>query len=127
MGEEDAPPPDYFLEVYGRMVINSFCVLDLIDEVTVGTAIYIGPSIINHACNPTATVSFDLENDCAIVVRALKDISGKVIIFIRLVSSYIACTFHIDIIGLELSIWLTKGKQSIGLLWDLPQNFCKHH
>ena len=33
MGEENAPPPNYFLEVYGRMIINSFYVLDLIDEV----------------------------------------------------------------------------------------------
>jgi hypothetical protein len=28
MGEEDAPDPDYFLECYGRMAINSFHVLD---------------------------------------------------------------------------------------------------
>ena len=33
MGEENAPPPNYFLEVYGRMVINSFNVLDPIDQV----------------------------------------------------------------------------------------------
>ncbi len=28
MGEEDAPDPDYFLECYGRMAINSFHILD---------------------------------------------------------------------------------------------------
>ena len=28
MGEEDAPNPDYFLECYGRMAINSFHILD---------------------------------------------------------------------------------------------------
>ena len=33
MGEENAPPPNYFLEVYGRMVINSFNVTDPIDQV----------------------------------------------------------------------------------------------
>mgnify|MGYP001188751900 FL=1 len=33
MGEENTPPPNYFLEVYGRMVINSFNVLDPIDQV----------------------------------------------------------------------------------------------
>ena len=37
MGEENAPPPNYFLEVYGRMVINSFNVLDPIDQVQWGT------------------------------------------------------------------------------------------
>ena len=33
MGEENAPPPNYFLEVYGRMVINSFNVVDSADQV----------------------------------------------------------------------------------------------
>ena len=28
MGLEDAPDPDYFLECYGRMAINSFHILD---------------------------------------------------------------------------------------------------
>ena len=28
MGIEDAPDPDYFLECYGRMAINSFHILD---------------------------------------------------------------------------------------------------
>ena len=28
MGVEEAPDPDYFLEVYGRMAINSFHILD---------------------------------------------------------------------------------------------------
>ena len=33
LGEEGAPPPDYFLEVSGRMVINSFNVIDFKDQV----------------------------------------------------------------------------------------------
>ena len=33
MGEENAPPPDYFLEVYGRTVINSFNVLEPTEQV----------------------------------------------------------------------------------------------
>ena len=33
LGEEGAPPPDYFIEVYGRMVINSFNVIDVKDQV----------------------------------------------------------------------------------------------
>ena len=36
MGEENAPPPDYFLEVYGRTVINSFNILDPIEQVCHG-------------------------------------------------------------------------------------------
>lgn len=33
MGCQQAPNPDYFLEVYGRMVINSFNVIDPVDQV----------------------------------------------------------------------------------------------
>ena len=33
LGEDNAPPPDYFLEVYGRTVINSFNVLDPTEQV----------------------------------------------------------------------------------------------
>ena len=34
MGEDNAPPPDNFLEVYGRTVINSFNILDPIEQVS---------------------------------------------------------------------------------------------
>ena len=33
-GENNAPPPNYFLEVYGRTVINSFNVLDPTEQVS---------------------------------------------------------------------------------------------
>ena len=33
LGETNAPPPNYFLEVYGRAVINSFSVLDTLTQV----------------------------------------------------------------------------------------------
>ena len=33
LGVENSPPPDYFVEVYGRVVINSFNVLDVRDQV----------------------------------------------------------------------------------------------
>ena len=32
-------------------------------QVAVGSALYIGPSILDHACTPSASVSFDLENE----------------------------------------------------------------
>ena len=50
MGECDAPDPDYFLEVYGRMAVNSFNVLCPESGEAVGTALYLGPSIMDHSC-----------------------------------------------------------------------------
>ena len=35
MGLEDAPDPDYFLQCYGRMAINSFHILDEDSEVEI--------------------------------------------------------------------------------------------
>ena len=74
MGETDAPDPNYFLECYGRMAINSFNILDDNDE-PVGTALYVGPSIMNHSCKPNACVRF--ENQKNIVVRALEDMESR--------------------------------------------------
>ena len=37
---------------------------------TIGTALYLGPSILDHSCSPNAAVSFDGVN---IVVRSLTD------------------------------------------------------
>ena len=74
MGEADAPDPNYFLECYGRMAINSFNILDDNDE-AVGTALYVGPSIMNHSCKPNACVRF--ENQKNIVVRALEDMESR--------------------------------------------------
>lgn len=69
MGLEDAPDPDYFLECYGRMAINSFNILDENQE-AIGLALYLGPSIMDHSCQPNAAVNFDGIN---IVVRSLID------------------------------------------------------
>ena len=74
MGESDAPDPNYFLECYGRMAINSFNILDDNDD-AVGTALYLGPSIMNHSCKPNASVRF--ENQKQIVVRALEDMESR--------------------------------------------------
>uniref|UniRef100_A0A0K2V7U3 Buzidau [Apis mellifera] n=1 Tax=Lepeophtheirus salmonis TaxID=72036 RepID=A0A0K2V7U3_LEPSM len=89
MGSESAPDPNYFLEVYGRMVINSFHICDKTTQDNIGYALYLGPSIMNHSCVPTASVSFEDKN---IVVRSLidmpkKDVSKVYISYINLMES----------------------------------------
>ena len=69
LGMEDAPDPDFFLECYGRMAVNSFHILDENHE-GIGTALYLGPSVMDHSCQPNAAVNFDGRN---IVVRSLID------------------------------------------------------
>ncbi|XP_047525760.1 histone-lysine N-methyltransferase SMYD3 [Pieris napi] len=55
--------------LYGRMVINSFTILDN-DLNSIGSAVYIAASIIDHSCNPNAVATFDGRK---IIVRALVD------------------------------------------------------
>ncbi|CAH2068269.1 unnamed protein product, partial [Iphiclides podalirius] len=55
--------------MYGRMVINSFTILD-IDMNSIGTGIYLASSIIDHSCNPNAVATFDGKT---INIRAIKD------------------------------------------------------
>ena len=47
----------YFKEVYGKLIINSFEVSGD-DEEKVGWALYLGPSILDHSCVPSAEVDF---------------------------------------------------------------------
>lgn len=89
MGASDAPDPNYFLECYGRMAINSFNILDDNDDV-VGSACYLGPSIMNHSCKPNACVRF--ENQKHIVVRALEDMECRD--FSQIYISYIDIMEH---------------------------------
>ncbi|XP_047538653.1 histone-lysine N-methyltransferase ASHR1 [Vanessa atalanta] len=55
--------------LYGRMVINSFTILDM-DMNSIGTGIYLASSIIDHSCNPNAVATFDGKT---INIRAIKD------------------------------------------------------
>lgn len=55
--------------IYGRMVINSFMLLD-IDMNSIGTGIYLASSIVDHSCNPNAVVTFYGKT---INIRAIKD------------------------------------------------------
>lgn len=54
--------------LYGRMVINSFTILD-VDMNSIGTGVYLGASIIDHSCNPNAVATFDGKT---ISIRATK-------------------------------------------------------
>ncbi|CAH0722239.1 unnamed protein product, partial [Brenthis ino] len=55
--------------LYGRMIINSFTILDM-DMNSIGTGIYIAASIIDHSCDPNAVATFDGKT---INIRAIKD------------------------------------------------------
>ncbi|XP_072935270.1 histone-lysine N-methyltransferase SMYD3 isoform X2 [Epargyreus clarus] len=55
--------------LYGRMVINSFTILDM-DMNSIGSGIYLASSIIDHSCDPNAVATFDGRT---ISIRAIKD------------------------------------------------------
>lgn len=55
--------------LYGRMIINSFTLLDN-DMNSIGTAIYLASSIVDHSCNPNAVATFDGKT---INIRAITD------------------------------------------------------
>ncbi|XP_041973756.1 histone-lysine N-methyltransferase SMYD3 isoform X2 [Aricia agestis] len=55
--------------LYGRMVINSFTILDM-DMNSIGTGIYLAASVIDHSCEPNAVATFDGKT---ISIRAIKD------------------------------------------------------
>ncbi|XP_068628682.1 histone-lysine N-methyltransferase SMYD3 [Battus philenor] len=58
--------------MYGRMVINSFTILD-VDMNSIGTGIYLASSIVDHSCNPNAVATFEGKT---INIRAIKDMSS---------------------------------------------------
>ncbi|XP_053602088.1 histone-lysine N-methyltransferase SMYD3 [Plodia interpunctella] len=55
--------------LFGRMVINSFTILD-IDMNSIGTGVYLASSIVDHSCDPNAVATFDGKT---INIRALRD------------------------------------------------------
>ncbi|XP_063392698.1 histone-lysine N-methyltransferase SMYD3 [Cydia fagiglandana] len=56
--------------IYGRMVINSFTILDT-DMNSIGTGVYLASSIVDHSCNPNAVATFEGKT---INLRALTDL-----------------------------------------------------
>ncbi|BES93356.1 SET and MYND domain-containing protein [Nesidiocoris tenuis] len=70
MGEDELPNFTEFLGIYGRMIVNSFNILD--GEMSeLGTGIYLGASTIDHSCEPNAVATF-----CGTVlnIRTVQDI-----------------------------------------------------
>ena len=59
-----------FLGIYGRLCINGFNLLD--EEMnSIGTAIYLATSIIDHSCRPNAVAIF---NGPEISIRLIQDL-----------------------------------------------------
>ncbi|XP_014611358.1 PREDICTED: histone-lysine N-methyltransferase SMYD3 isoform X1 [Polistes canadensis] len=56
--------------IYGRICINSFNILDL-DMNSIGTGIYLAPSVIDHSCKPNAVAVFE---GTTIIIRTLEDL-----------------------------------------------------
>lgn len=56
-GPEGTPPKDEVLEIYGRILINSFNIMN--DEYQpVGIGLYLEASVLDHSCRPSANVVF---------------------------------------------------------------------
>uniref|UniRef100_A0A1B6JWE4 MYND-type domain-containing protein n=2 Tax=Homalodisca liturata TaxID=320908 RepID=A0A1B6JWE4_9HEMI len=69
IGEQDVPNSAELLGIYGRLVVNGFNILDP-EMVGIGTGIYLGVSIIDHSCDPTAVAVFQ---GTTIYIRSLVD------------------------------------------------------
>ncbi|KAJ1520655.1 hypothetical protein ONE63_003760 [Megalurothrips usitatus] len=70
LGESALPNSAELLGIYGRMVVNGFNILDP-EMVSIGTGLYIGVSIIDHSCDPTAVAVF---TGTTIHIRALQNL-----------------------------------------------------
>ncbi|XP_033727938.1 histone-lysine N-methyltransferase SMYD3-like isoform X2 [Pecten maximus] len=70
LGDSKLPPADELLEIFGKMVINSFTVCDG-ELQPVGVAIYLSPSLLDHSCEPNAVATFQ---GTKLTVRATQDI-----------------------------------------------------
>ena len=93
----------HFKQVYGRLIINSFEVSGEYDE-KLGWALYIGPSILDHSCVPSAEVDFKGKN---IIIKSKvtmrpKDLAKNSICFIDRTRTFterqesLARQFHIS-------------------------------
>lgn len=70
LGREWLPAPDAGLEIFGKMVINSYSICDE-DNYPIGSGLYIGPSLLDHSCAPNAQAVFDGRK---LILRAVADI-----------------------------------------------------
>nr|XP_027210286.1 histone-lysine N-methyltransferase SMYD3-like [Penaeus vannamei] len=69
IGESFLPNESDFLGIYGRVMVNRFCLHD--EELgMVGSGLYLAASIFDHACIPNCSFSFE---GTKVVIRALTD------------------------------------------------------
>ncbi|XP_011506257.1 PREDICTED: histone-lysine N-methyltransferase SMYD3 [Ceratosolen solmsi marchali] len=61
------------LEIYGKICVNSYNILDA-EMQSIGVGIYLAPSVIDHNCKPNAVAAFE---GPIIIIRALEDISTR--------------------------------------------------
>ncbi|XP_064458542.1 histone-lysine N-methyltransferase SMYD3-like isoform X2 [Ornithodoros turicata] len=80
IGEEWLPPVEMGLEIFGKMVINSYSICDY-HNYDVGTGLYIGPSIFDHSCAPNAQAVFDGRK---MILRAIRNIACDTLDDIRI-------------------------------------------
>lgn len=65
------PNSTELLQIYGKLLINSFNILD--NEMnSIGTGLYLGASVVDHSCNPNAVAIF---YGTEINLRLLEDVN----------------------------------------------------
>lgn len=79
---EFTPPKDEMLEIYGRILINSFNIMN-VENLPIGIGLYLEGSVFDHSCEPNATVVFDGKK---LIVRAIKELSEDETIYISYTS-----------------------------------------
>ncbi|XP_055638073.1 histone-lysine N-methyltransferase SMYD3 [Toxorhynchites rutilus septentrionalis] len=83
--EAAMPSAVELLQIFGKMCINSFNILD--NEMnSIGTGMYLGASILDHSCRPNAVATFVESN---VQIRLLEDYSGSELDFSKIFISYI--------------------------------------
>uniref|UniRef100_A0AAG5DLL3 MYND-type domain-containing protein n=1 Tax=Anopheles atroparvus TaxID=41427 RepID=A0AAG5DLL3_ANOAO len=85
LDEPAIPAGGELLRIYGKMCINSFNIVDN-ETITIGTAMYLGASILDHSCRPNAVATFVGET---LQVRLLEDYAGSEVDFGKIFISYI--------------------------------------
>ncbi|KAG8187315.1 hypothetical protein JTE90_011685 [Oedothorax gibbosus] len=73
IGSTNIPLPSDFVEIFGKMCINTFSICDN-EMQSIGSGLYLGASVFDHSCQPDAEVVFDGIN---LTVRAIKDIPHR--------------------------------------------------
>lgn len=55
---DSVPPKDAVLEIFGRVVINSFNIMNY-EHQSIGIGLYLKGSVFNHSCVPNTNIAFD--------------------------------------------------------------------